>query len=220
MPSDPGRVCRSVTAALQYLVMYKRKKFGPKSRTRANPAEERSDQTPRLLDPEKARARTLQRAVKLLAAKPRSVGEMRERLLEKEWTNETAVEAALAKLSEYGYLDDETFAHGFAASRVRQKPVGRQRLARDLHMKKVPRETADDALDRVFAETPEEELIDRAVEKRVRLRGRPSTRAENKSLFDHLLRLGFAYDLVIRKVRAASASNVDEDDPAPDPDES
>jgi len=63
-------------------------------------------------------------------------------------------------------------------------------------------------------------LIDRAVEKRVRLRGRPSTRAENKSLFDHLLRLGFAYDLVIRKVRAASAANVDEDNPAPDPDES
>src|SRR5438270_10867551 len=41
----------------------------------------------RPLDPEKARTRTLQRAVKLLAAKPRSVEELRERLLEKEWTD-------------------------------------------------------------------------------------------------------------------------------------
>ena len=159
----------------------------------------------RQLDPEKARERTMQRAVKLLAAKPRSVAELRERLLEKEWTNEEAVDSALARLGEYGYLDDDRFAYGFASYRVRQKPVGRQRLARDLQMKKVPAETAGEALDLVYQETPEEELIGRAVEKRVRLRGRPSTRQETKSLFDHLLRLGFSYDLVIRKVREASA---------------
>lgn len=162
-------------------------------------------------DPEKMRELTMQRAAKLLAAKPRSEAELRERLLEKEWTNAEAVEAVIVKLREYGYLDDGRFAFGFASYRVRQKPVGRQRLARDLQMKKVPRETADEALDLVYAETPEEELIDRAIEKRTRLRGRPSTRAESKSLFDHLLRLGFSYDLVIRKVRAAAASDADED---------
>jgi len=166
---------------------------------------------PRTLDPDKARERTLQRAVKLLAAKPRSVAELRERLLEKEWTNEEAVEAALAKLSEYGYLDDERFAFGFASYRVRQKPVGRKRLARDLQMKKVPRETADEALNLVYAETSEEELIGRAIEKRVRLRGLPSTRQETKSLFDYLLRLGFSYDLIIRKVREASVASIDDE---------
>ena len=61
----------------------------------------------------------MQRAVKLLAAKPRSVAELRERLLEKEWTDEAAVEHALAKLQEYGYLDDDRFAFGFACYRVR-----------------------------------------------------------------------------------------------------
>ena len=175
---------------------------------------------PRLLDPEKARERTLQRAVKLLAAKPRSVAELRERLLEKEWTNEEAVDAALAKLSEYGYLDDARFAFGFASYRVRQKPVGRQRLARDLQTKKVSKETADAALELVYQETPEDELIARAIEKRVRLRGRPATRQETKSLYDHLLRLGFSYDLIIRKVRdAASADIYDDDEAAASPDE-
>ena len=165
---------------------------------------EEEAQPRKALDPEKARARTLQRAVKLLAAKPRSVEELRERLLEKEWADEAAVAYALAKLKEYGYLDDERFAFGFASYRVRQKPFGRQRLARDLHTKKVSKETADAALELVYQETPEEELIARAIEKRIRLRGRPTTRQETKSLYDHLQRLGFSYDLIIRKVREAS----------------
>ena len=166
----------------------------------------------RPLDPAKARERTVQRAVKLLAAKPRSIEELRERLLEKAWTNEEAVDAAINKLKEYGYLDDERYAVGFASFRVRQRPVGRQRLARDLQMKKVGRETADAALDLVYQETPEELLIERAIEKRVRLRGRPTTRQETKSLYDHLLRQGFPYDLIIRKVREASSVDVDDED--------
>jgi regulatory protein len=164
----------------------------------------------RPVDPERARTRTLQRAVKLLAAKPRSIAELRERLLEKEWTNEEAVDAALARLKEYGYLNDERFAFGYASYKVNQKPVGRQRLARDLQMKKVDRQTSEQALELVFQETPETELLDRAIAKRIRLRGRPTTRQEVKNLFDHLLRLGFSYDLIIDKVRAASATDIDE----------
>src|SRR3954467_8496271 len=165
----------------------------------------------RAVNPEKARERTFARAVKLLAAKARSVAELRERLLEKPWTNEEIVEAVLAKLGEYGYLNDERFAFGYASYKVRQNPVGRQRLQRDLQLKKVDRETADEAIKLVFEETPEEELIDRAIEKRVRLRGQPQTRAEVKSLYDHLLRAGFSYELVARKVRAAAAASLDED---------
>ncbi|HVF49316.1 MAG TPA: regulatory protein RecX [Pyrinomonadaceae bacterium] len=187
-----------------------RKRRRPSNARQIN-ADVEEQRAPRVLDPEKARKRTLERAVKLLAAKPRSVEELRERLLEKEWTDSEAVEAALAKLVEYGYLDDRSFAFGFASARVRQKPVGRSRLERDLKLKKVAPETAEEALRQVFAETPEEELIARAVERRIRLRGRPTTRQETKSLFDHLLRRGFSYDLVIRKVREASSANADDE---------
>ena len=179
---------------------------------RARSTEESEERERRPLDPDKARERTMQRAVKLLAAKPRSIEELRERLLEKEWTTAEIVDGVLAKLREYGYLDDERFAFGYASYKVRQKPVGRQRLERALKLKKVDKETADEALKLVFEQTPEEELIERAIEKRVRLRGRPQTRAETKSLFDHLLRQGFSYDLVIRKVRAASETSLDEDE--------
>ena len=201
--------------------MQNRRKYKPKYKPRpskserqlnADLEEERKKARPaRPIDAEKARERTLQRAVKLLAAKTRSIEELRERLLEKDWTDESAAEYALAKLKEYGYLDDERFAFGFASYRVRQKPVGRQRLARDLQTKKISKETADAALELVYQETPEEELIERAIEKRIRLRGRPKTRQETKSLYDHLLRLGFSYDLIIRKVREASGEEEEGD---------
>jgi regulatory protein len=196
--------------------MQKRSKYRPRPKSErqlnADLAEEKKKARPaRPLDAQKARGRTLQRAVNLLAAKPRSVAELRERLLEKEWTDEEAADYALARLKEYGYLDDDRFAFGFASYRVRQKPLGRERLRRDLQMKKVSKETADAALELVYAETPEEELITRAIEKRARLRGRPVTRQETKSLYDHLLRLGFSYDLIIRKVREASASGDDDE---------
>ncbi|HEV2800181.1 MAG TPA: regulatory protein RecX [Pyrinomonadaceae bacterium] len=173
----------------------------------------------RPIDAERSRTRTLQRAVKLLAAKPRSVAELRERLLEKEWTTEEAADYAIAKLSEYGYVNDEQFALGYASARVRQKPVGRQQLARDLQMKQIDRELAEQTLEKVFEATPESELIDAAIEKRIRLRGRPTTRQETKSLFDHLLRRGFSYDLIINKVRALSSADLSEDEEAAgDPD--
>ena len=162
------------------------------------------------LDPEKARERTFQRAVKLLAAKPRSIAELRERLLEKSWTSEEVVEAVIAKLSEYGYLNDERFAFGYASFQVRQRPVGKQRLQRALAMKKVDRETAEEAIKLVFEEVPEDTLIDRAIEKRIRLRGRPETREETKSLFDHLLRKGFSYELVIKKVKDLASIDIEE----------
>jgi regulatory protein len=190
-----------------------RPKFKPRPRPNDRQLREPEETKPRrAVDPEKARTRTLQRAVKLLAAKPRSVEELRERLLEKEWASDEAVEYAVKKLSEYGYLNDEQFALSFAQARVRQKPVGRQQLARDLQTKKIDKELAAQTLEKVFDETPEDKLIDEAIEKRVRLRGRPATRQETKSLFDHLLRRGFSYDLIINKVRALGAAPLEEDD--------
>jgi regulatory protein len=185
--------------------MFKRKI----KKDRTSDGEERA---PRINNPEKMRERAFQRAVNLLAAKPRSVRELRERLLEKNWTDEETVEAVIAKLEEYGYLNDEQFAYSYALSQLRQKPVGKGRIKRALALKKVESETVEAALEQVFNETSEEELIDRAIEKRVRLRGHPANRDETKKLFDHLLRRGFSYELVMRKVREISRSSVDEDE--------
>lgn len=175
-------------------------------RSEENPAET-SGRTP-----EQIRARTFERAAKLLAAKPRSIAELRERLLERKGVTKVLVEEVIARLREYGYLDDERFALGYASAKMRQKPIGRQRLQRDLMFKRVDREVTEEVLDQVFAETPEEELIERALAKRTRLRGQPKTRSEAKSLFDHLLRQGFAFELVAEKVREAMQSELTDED--------
>src|SRR6185295_15987174 len=173
----------------------------PMQRRRSRTSPENPGKT--ALTPDELRARTFQRAAKLLAAKPRSVAELRERLAER-CSNKSVIETVIARLREYGYLDDERYALTYAASKVQQQPIGRRRLEVSLARKKVDRAVADEALDQVFAETSEEDLLDRAIEKRIRLRGRPKTRAEAKSLFDHLLRQGFPFELVSEKVRAVS----------------
>jgi len=146
----------------------------------------------------------------LLAAKQRSVEELRERLLAGRGATAELVETVIERLREYGYLDDERFAQSYASLRIQQRPIGRQRLQRDLHLKKIDKQTVDAALDQIFEQTPEADLIDRAIAKRVRLRGRPKTREEAKKLFDHLLRQGFAFELVSEKVRALAKSEIDE----------
>lgn len=146
---------------------------------------------------------TFERAVKLLAAKPRSVAELRERLLRGKGANEEVVNTVISRLEEYGYLNDERFAFSYASYKVKQKPVGRRRLERDLKFKKVESGVANEALEMVYAETSEEQLIDQAIAKRLRIRGRPKNRVEAKSLFDHLLRQGFPFELVSDKVRSA-----------------
>ena len=159
------------------------------------------------LDRSKARAQLFQRAAKLLAAKQRSVEELRERLLATRGAREALVDEVIARLSEYGYLDDARFAQSFASLRLRERALGRRRLERDLWLKKVDKQTIEVALDEVFEATPEADLIDRAIAKRIRLRGKPKTREDAKKLFDHLLRQGFEFELVSERVRALAKND-------------
>ena len=161
-------------------------------------------------DPAKARERVFQRAAKLLAAKQRSIEELREKLSTTRGATKAMVDEAIARLRDYGYLDDAKFAQTYASLRLRERPIGRRRLQRDLWLKKVDKQTVDSALDEVFESTPEQNLIDRAIAKRVRLRGKPKTREEAKKLFDHLIRQGFEFELVSEKVRGLAKGDVDE----------
>lgn len=161
------------------------------------------------LDPAKARERVFQRAAKLLAAKQRSVEELREKLSTTRGATERMVDEAIARLQEYGYLDDAKFAQTYASLRLRERPIGRRRLQRDLWLKKVDKKAAEAALDEVFESTPEADLIDRAIAKRIRVRGKPKTREDAKKLFDHLIRQGFEFELVSEKVRAVARAEID-----------
>jgi regulatory protein len=177
-----------------------------KKRKEIKPDEERV-----VKNPERARQKTFDRAVNLLAYKPRSVVELRTRLMEKEWTNSQIVEEVLVKLEGYGYLNDGQFAKDFAASQLRGKPIGKRVLRQKLAMKKLDKETIQAAIETVFEETPEAEVIERAVAKRLRLKGKPETREDVKKFYDYLLRQGFSYDMVSSKMREIAARDFEEE---------
>ena len=147
-------------------------------------------------DREKARRRTMDRAVRLLAAKPRPLAELRERLLEKSWTDAEIVDAVIEKLREYGYVDDEKFARDLAASKLRQKPLGRRKLEQILTQKKLGQDEIDAAVEAAYAAATESELIDDAIARRVATRGIPADRRELNRLYAHLMGRGFPYGLI------------------------
>lgn len=151
----------------------------------------------------------MNRAVKLLAAKPRSVRELRDRLLEKPWTDAQIVDAVLDKLKDYKYLDDEQYARDVASSKLRQKPQGRLKLQQSMSRKKLDKNTVDGAIADAFEKLPEAELIDRAIEKRLRLKGKPDSRDEIKKFYDHLLRQGFGYGLIREKMQELAGRDFD-----------
>jgi regulatory protein len=153
-----------------------------------------------IADPVRARERTMNRAVKLLAAKPRSVEELRTRLLERSWTNEEIVASVIETLSEYKYLDDKQYAADLAASKLRQKPIGKRRLQQSMSMKQLDSEIVSEAIDAAYEKMPEAGLIDRAIEKRLRLKGAPETREDTKKFYDYLMRQGFDYGLIRDKM--------------------
>lgn len=163
-----------------------------------------------ITNPERSRTKTFDRAVNLLTYKPRSIKELRDRLLEKVWTNQEIVDGVIEKLKSYGYLDDLQFAKTFAASKVRQKPIGKKRLRMDLMKKRLDKETIEKTLEATFEETPEEEIIDRAIEKRLRIKGKPADQNEKKKFYDYLLRLGFGYDIVRDKMREIDGGEFDQ----------
>jgi regulatory protein len=162
--------------------------------------------------------KTMQRALRLLSYKARTIEEMRRRLLEKEWAEPEVVEQVMTRLAELNYLNDEDYANNFANSRLALKPLGPTRLRIDLQRKQLPAATVESAMARAYDERPEEELIESLIAKRLRLKGLPVDRDARNRLTAYLMRRGFSYDLVARKIRElgrpdeVDAAEVDEMD--------
>ncbi len=155
--------------------------------------------------------RLIERAFRLLSRKARSEAELRAKLLEKAPGADAVVERVLARLHELGYVNDRQLASDYATARLQLKPIGRRRLREELRRKLVPEDAIEAALDKAYEQVGETALIARAIEKWLRTKGAPRTRADLKRLFDHLARLGFEYDDIRRAVSRISRVPADEE---------
>jgi len=146
----------------------------------------------------------MERAFRLLSRKARSEAELRAQLLKKAPEADAVIERVIARLHELGYLNDRQLASDYATARLHLKPIGRRRLREELRRKHLPEDAIEAALDKAYEQASETALIARAVEKWLRVKGAPRTRADVKRLFDHLARLGFEYEDIRRAVREIS----------------
>jgi regulatory protein len=99
----------------------------------------------RALDPEARLQHALDLAFRFLERRDRTVLEVR-RCLEGKRVEPCAIDEALARLAEQGYLDDARFAHRFAEDKRRLDEWGADRIERRLQALGVSREVAREAV--------------------------------------------------------------------------
>jgi len=90
-------------------------------------------------------AAVLEAAARLLEARPRSVYEVRRRLVDAGYRT-SLVEEAVERLLLLGYLDDDAFARAWVESRDRARPRGARALRAELRRKGVPDDAVEAAL--------------------------------------------------------------------------
>jgi regulatory protein len=106
-------------------------------------------------------------ALKALGRRALAEAEIRQRLNEKA-ANAADVGPVMAKLAEYGYLNDERFAENFASARRANQGLGRMRVLRDLRGRRVGAQTAELAVEKTYAGADELTLAEEFVARKFR----------------------------------------------------
>jgi regulatory protein len=84
----------------------------------------------------------LEAAGRFLETRSRSVAEVRRRLTSAGY-QPVLVEGSISKLTEFGVLDDETFARAWVESRDRARPRGERAIRQELALKGIDRAIVD-----------------------------------------------------------------------------
>ena len=109
-----------------------------------------------------------------------------------------AVDAALRSLTADGLLDDRRLAAAYVRTASQIKGRGRVRIAHELHARGIGKSIVDDVLRRLGPDD-ESQAIQAILTKR-RWPARP-TLADRRRMFHHLLRRGFAPDVIAKAMR-------------------
>jgi regulatory protein len=138
-------------------------------------------------------AKAVNAAMNLLASRPRSEREVRNRLKRKGYPPET-IDAAVAKLEGWRYLDDEAFARYWVENREANKPRGRRLLEQELRLKGVDRETIRQTIDET--ELDEASAALSLGRNKLRTYGKLEPQVARRRLGAFLVRRGYRYDVV------------------------
>lgn len=168
----------------------------------------------------------LEAALRFLEARARSEAEVRRRLTYAGYRPDL-VDGAVTRLAELGILDDEQFARAWVESRDRARPRGERALRRELSLKGIEREVADDVLEERRDAAGDDADVDLDAARRLIARNARSldrvadARARRQRAYALLARNGFGPDVCRQasaEVVTAPDGDAAADDGAPEPD--
>jgi regulatory protein len=155
-------------------------------------------------------------SLKLLGGRAQSAGEVRQKL-HRRAENEADVELTMAKLREYGYLNDTRFAESYATWRKENEGFGRTRVLRDLRQRRIAPALAETAVHQVFEGTDEEEQVEAFLKRKYRnvvLGELLQDQKKLQSAYRRLRYAGFGSSVVVKVLkRYASHAERLEDEP-------
>jgi regulatory protein len=153
--------------------------------------------------------------VKLLAVRPRTEAELRDRLAADGFPAEE-IEEVLAWGRASGYLDDGALSERWIETRAARKGRGRSRLVSELVRRGVARDVAEEAWNRAVDDggVDPEAVLARAVEKKVAAVGGRLDDRRYARVYNALLRAGFDASAVRAALTPHRPSRRDDEDEA------
>ena len=150
-----------------------------------------------------------QKAFLLLSLRPHSEKELEKKLREKGFPA-VVIKEALEKLHDLKYLNDASFANGWARNLAVNKLWGNRKIITSLREKGVAAQFIDDAIAAARLEISEEEAIAVLVRKKA-AKKKPVTFdiKEKQRIFQNLMGRGFPPGLILNKLGKAGEEEID-----------
>jgi regulatory protein len=141
-------------------------------------------------------------AVKALGRQMRSEADLRRLMrnrVEPGEHGDAVINTVVARLREYGYLDDAVFAETYARLRQQNEKLGQRRVRQDLKQKGVGSELIAETLEARYGQTNEEALAREHLErKRIR---KPENEKETARVMRRLVTAGFSTGVIYKILR-------------------
>lgn len=141
-------------------------------------------------------------AVKALGRRMRTEAELRRLMharVEPGDAGDAVVSAVVARLKEYGYLDDQSFAETYARLRQENEKLGERSVRQKLTQKGVAPKIVDETVQARYGGTDEEALARQHLErKRIR---KPENEKETARVMRRLVSAGFSTSVIYKILR-------------------
>lgn len=145
--------------------------------------------------------RAYERALIFLSYRPRSVREVKKKLIEAGYSDGES-ENAISRLTAAGYLDDVKFARDWITSRASGKYYGSRRLKSELVARGVASDIVDEQLAEVCSDSEEERRAFEAAKIKLQKMAVADKDATKRRLIAYLLRRGYNSAIALRVSKA------------------